>query len=199
MSSPQTASDGSWIYFTDAMDVGQAHVWRMRPDGGGKEQLTSGYSDGEPSPSPDGKRVAYVGVPVGAGSSALTVLNLTTKTTVRVGGTGTDPVWSPTANEIAFIVPDASLNIAQADGSGESVLLKDFPGAPGSVGFNPTVSSLGATYGQIDWSPDGRWLVACSNLGGDLRELVLIERATSDMLPLPFTAREKLCQVTWQS
>jgi Tol biopolymer transport system component len=48
------------------------------------------------------------------------------------------------------------------------------------------VSAAGLSYsGPIDWSPDGRWLVAHASNGSMLH---LVEVESSMTLPLPYTA-----------
>src|SRR5882672_4424287 len=62
-SDPRYSADGSWIYFAGARPGARPDIWRVRPDGTGAERL-SGFSDYyygayQPSPSPDGSRVAF--------------------------------------------------------------------------------------------------------------------------------------------
>ena len=53
--------------------------------------------------------------------------------------------------------------------------------------------------GQLDWSPDGKWLVACAGEeAASQKYLALVSRATGEVLPLPFTARDNLCGATWR-
>jgi len=61
-------------------------------------------------------------------------------------------------------------------------------------------ASFDAYDGQLAWSPDGKWLATCvtAEVSG-ARHIVLIERATGAMLPLAFTAKDKLCEATWKT
>lgn len=59
--SPSWAPDGRWLAYRvnpRRGDVGD--IWRMRPDGGGRRNLTRspGVADWSPAISPDGRRIA---------------------------------------------------------------------------------------------------------------------------------------------
>ena len=64
---PEYSPDGKWIYFNserDAKQPGHAQCYRMRPDGGGIEQLTHDERvNWFPHPSPDGTQVVYISYP----------------------------------------------------------------------------------------------------------------------------------------
>jgi len=61
--SPAWSPDGTRIVFARlASDWQTTHIsslWQMRPDGTDAEQLTTGYWDGHPIVSPDGKQIAF--------------------------------------------------------------------------------------------------------------------------------------------
>jgi TolB protein len=58
---PAFAPSGDWIVYS-AQQRGRWRLWRMRPDGSGKLPLGEGTLDEhEPSVSPDGRFVAFVG------------------------------------------------------------------------------------------------------------------------------------------
>lgn len=53
--------------------------------------------------------------------------------------------------------------------------------------------------GQLDWSPDGQWLVACATgASSGARYVALVSRVTAQVIPLPFTRRLNLCGTTWR-
>jgi hypothetical protein len=188
---PLPTRDGAWIYYAQRVGWQSAEIWRMSADGSGRMRVgpVAGYYDSysQPTPSPDGRSVVYTQNDGGLGSGVVRLmrLDITTGASSAMGAFGTHPRWSPTAPEIAYLAGNA-VRIVQADGTGDRVL---------------------ATYqypfderdGQLDWSPDGQWLVACTGYqySGDHR-LVLISRATGEVMPLPFTYADRLCEATWK-
>lgn len=188
---PQPTRDGAWIYYAQRVGWQSAEIWRMGADGSGRMRVgpVAGYYDSysQPTPSPDGSSLVYTQNDGGFGTGVVRLmrLDLTTGGSSALGAFGTHPRWSPVAPEIAYLTSNA-VRIVQADGTGDRVL---------------------ATYqytfddrdGQLDWSPDGQWLVACTwfQYSGD-RRLVLIKRATGEVMPLPFTYTDNLCEATWK-
>lgn len=109
--------DGKWIYY-NGNATGTMQIWRMRPDGSGKEQLTfDEYHNWFPHISPDGKQMVIISFPpdidpgahpadkrvmlriMPANGGAPRVL------TSLYGGQGTInvPSWSPDSKRIAFV------------------------------------------------------------------------------------------------
>lgn len=181
---PQYSADGSWIYFAGARPESRGDIWRVRSDGSGPERVGpqgDGYTGYfEPSPSPDGTRVALARTPACCYDLLIEVLDLATgqmDSLRRANGTpiaGVHPRWSPTADVIAYNNA-GQIWLIQPDGSNER-----------------TGSPPGHSYGQFDWSPDGRWLIADS----DVDLLYLIEPTTGLALPLAFT--QLLTQPSWR-
>ncbi len=113
------------IAFTSTRD-GNAEVYVMRADGSHVQNLTQNLAqDGEPSWSPDGKRIAFVSArdgnvqiyvmnPDGSGQRRLTHSNQSDMA----------PVWSPDGRKIAFMCTTAKpklvteICVVNADGSG---------------------------------------------------------------------------------
>jgi TolB protein len=109
--------DGKFIYF-NASYSGKMQIWRMKPDGSGREQLTSdGYYDWFPHVSPDGKWIAFISFPpdieVNSHPSYKRVMLRLIPATggaakviaYLYGGQGTInvPSWSPDSKSIAFV------------------------------------------------------------------------------------------------
>jgi Tol biopolymer transport system component len=186
---PQPSRDGAWIYYAQRVGFQSAEIWRMRADGSGRERVgpAAGYydSNSQPTPSPDGTALVYIQNNGGVNTGMqLSRLDLATGVSSALPAFGTHPRWSPVAPEIAYLAPGA-VRIVQANGTGDRLLATYF------YGFDDG-------DGQLDWSPDGKWLVACTTYQyvGD-RRLALIERATGEVIPLPYTYADKLCEAAW--
>jgi Periplasmic component of the Tol biopolymer transport system len=196
---PQYSADGDWIYFAGGRPNLQGHteLWRVHPDGTGAERIgeAAGYYEGDtqPSPSPDGRHVAYTTdrYPCCYGLT-VRVLDVETGAIDSLGaqnGTplpGLTPRWSPVdANLIVYGNANDNYNNVYAltlyamrpDGSGRHAI------TPPDVAVRPS----------FDWSPDGKWIIAQSF---DTNALELIEVGTSRILPLGFTAG--MTQPTWK-
>lgn len=163
---PAWADEGNRIYF-DSDQAGNVHVFSTNANGHGVKQITSGNGfEFTPSPSPNGKSIAFDGyfpdaAPDGAQGIYLTgrhggsFADFRRLTFAADGGFDTDPDVSPDSTKVAFrrVLSDFGPNAQSAvfvigiDGSGLRQL---------------TPYSLDATYPR--WSPDGRRLVFSSNL-----------------------------------
>jgi TolB protein len=65
---PEYSPDGKYIYFNGNAS-GTMQIWRMKPDGSAKEQLTfDEYQNWFPHISPDGKWLAFISFPVSVAS-----------------------------------------------------------------------------------------------------------------------------------
>tara|TARA_R110002020_G_scaffold117986_1_gene269690 strand:+ start:93035 stop:94564 length:1530 start_codon:yes stop_codon:yes gene_type:complete len=119
--------DGKYIYYNGSINGGTMQLWRMKPDGSDKEQLTfDAYNDWFPHISPDGKWIAFISfepdielnshpshkrvmlrlMPVGGGAPRV-LAHL-------YGGQGTLNVnsWSPDSKQISFVSNSATLDYA---------------------------------------------------------------------------------------
>lgn len=161
---PRVSRDGSWVYFDNF-----AEIWRIRVDGTGAERVIMG-GDAYPDPSPDGTQV--VTTELFTRRLELAVRTLATGEQRLLGAVGLFPRWSPQGDSIAYwSAPDLTTD----------------DGAIFLIGANGTgarrVSALGRVYTPdgLDWSPDGKWLLARSDSTMDL-----IQVATGLTLPLGY-------------
>jgi Tol biopolymer transport system component len=188
----QPTRDGQWVYFAASFGYQHTEIWRVRTDGSLTDRVGRsvgvGQDDGQPAPSPDGSRVVFAGRPSASILSSLTLLDVASSTYTAFAMDADRAAWSPIANEVAFIAPtfNGELWIARGDGSGAYAL----------------TSGLGAIYrlGQVDWSPDGKWILTCVQEEAlSHYALKLIDRTTGEVIPLNWAKRDNLCTATWKS
>jgi Tol biopolymer transport system component len=159
---PAWAREGNRIYF-ESDRAGNPHLFSINSNGHDVKQLTSGNGlEFTPSPSPDGKLIAFDGTtPDGTvqgifltdkhgGSSYSGFRQLTLSPAIATGGFDTSPNFSPDGTKVAFqrLLSDsmAAVFVVGVDGSGLKQL---------------TPYSMNAEYPR--WSPDGTRLVFSSN------------------------------------
>lgn len=114
---PEYSPDGKYIYF-NSTETGTMQIWRMKPDGSGKEQLTfDEYNNWFPHISPDGKWMTILSFPttVAPGDhpfykKVMLRLMPVNGGPLKViaylfGGQGTinTPSWSPDSKRVAFV------------------------------------------------------------------------------------------------
>lgn len=173
---PAVSRDGQFIYFSavTAGWTGGQEIWRMGLDGSAPMRVGpagSDYStDAQPSPSPDGSRVAFTTDrrdPSSNAFSEIAILDPVTGTFQYTGTRGLTPRWSPNGQLIAYYYAE-EIRVMRPDGTGQRA-----------------VSLAGLPYGTgLDWSADGQWIVARNGVTGMID---LISEATGLTVPLPFT------------
>jgi TolB protein len=114
---PEYSPDGKFIYY-NANPTGTMQIWRMKPDGSGKEQLTfDQYHNWFPHISPDGKWMVFISFPPDIDPNShpsyqkvmlrlMPVSGGAPKVLAYLfGGQGTlnAPSWSPDSKRIAFV------------------------------------------------------------------------------------------------
>jgi Tol biopolymer transport system component len=115
---PEYSPDGKYIYY-NGNQSGTMQIWRMKPDGSNKEQLTfDEYHNWFPHISPDGKWMVYISFPPDIEPNShpsykrvtLKLMPLTTGGAPKViaylyGGQGTInvPSWAPDSKRLAFV------------------------------------------------------------------------------------------------
>ncbi len=142
---PVFSANGQWLFFMGWPYDDARQVWRARPDGSGREQLTNAetrsYLRLSAGPSPDGSKVA-VSFGSNTGPSVYDIA------AGRYSTLGMSPKhvfrWSPDGSRIAFGDGNRLPGLVNPDGSG----LQEFV----PKGFTHS-------EGQLDWSPDGRWIL----------------------------------------
>ncbi|HEX7981442.1 MAG TPA: hypothetical protein VF461_22720, partial [Gemmatimonadaceae bacterium] len=182
---PVFSRDGQWIYLgnpaSNSAYSDRSVIYRVRSDGSGTAEQVGydqrqGITYDDPSPSPDGTRVAMTF----EGSSGMYTLITPASPplgtppgeAILVGSlpTGGHPYWSPVSDDVLMFGTEGMwlMTAGARTISDRRYLASAVAGATG--GFTSAA-----------WSPDGKWIVARSGSG-----LILVEVATDRVIPLPF-------------
>jgi Tol biopolymer transport system component len=167
------SANGQWIAFTSERNgLGQADIFRVRPDGTGLEQLTDNPSlDDQPALSPDARTLAFVSTR-NTRRANIWILDIATKkltpltTMSGIQGDTTKPdaflrpSWSPDGKWIAFSSDRNTAWLGHGHGSGwEHVQeLGVYIVRPNGHGLR-RVSKPGIAAGSPKWSADAKRLV----------------------------------------
>lgn len=171
---PQWTRDGQWVYFS-AYTWSGVRLWRIRAGGseGAAVPINRTENSGNPSPSPDGSRVAYVNI-IGGGNDFLRMLDVATANVTVFDIPGHSPHWSPSGEWIAYLdfrgTSSGPMRVMRPDGSDQRAIT------------DPLTQRY--SFG-MDWSPDEQWLVGANVMTGRI-EIVNVQ--TGETLPLSFTA-----------
>jgi Tol biopolymer transport system component len=143
---PRFSRDGQYVYFAGRAQFDQPYeIWRIRVTGTGLERLTrasaTSGSHTQPSPSPDGSKLAY------HDDQGLHVLTQSTGAKLTLSPDGQFPAFSPDGRRIAF-----------SDYTGFHVINVD------GTGFK-TLESERYYEDRSAWLPDGKWVLMRSRNG----------------------------------
>lgn len=169
---PTLTRDGRWVYFAERhLETWAWQIWRVRPDGTGAQRVGAHFSSGSGAhgamlaPSPDGGRVAFSWAGDWTLTGSLRLLDAATGSFVDIPVETTGgAAWSPTGDRIAYARLFGA-GVVNANGTDD----RDYD-LGGSI----------AVENSLDWSPDGRWVLA--QTGGPIH---LIHIESGEMIPLP--------------
>lgn len=160
----------------DALENGVRQLFITTPGNGTRRKVFSDVVQAtQPAPSPDGQRIAYVGVGTN-GSADIFIANRdgSNRRQLTFDGLVDDqPVWSPDGQRIAFRSQRNSgyndIWVMNADGSGQHNVTDD------QIRVNMT------GYEHPAWSPDGEYLLfSMSDYGMTPRRSVLVRLRLSN-------------------
>jgi Tol biopolymer transport system component len=141
---PSWSPDGQKIAFETGFIY--RDIYTMNADGTGVTQITRHHMDVAPAWSPDGTKIVFSRVTLQPGNEDLYTMNADGSAVAKLTDGGSQPVWSPSGDLIAF--SSGQIEVISPNGTGRRTL-------------NP------GTF--PDWSPDGRRIVFES--GGEIHAI----------------------------
>jgi Tol biopolymer transport system component len=158
-SMPAFSRDGQWIAY---VQLDNGIVWRSRPDGRERSQVTPPAFRGSfPRWSPDGRMLALASRRPGEPANAYLISADGGQPDPLVPGLGglTDPDWSPDGTSVVV----SRLLPSQPGKNADSML------AIVNVKTRALETISGSEYLSMPrWSPDGGWIAAVNNARGEL-------------------------------
>lgn len=165
--SPDWSPDGEWIAYT----TGSA-IYRVKPDGTGRELLDAGGNCGRPNWSPDGHAIAFHSTR--SGDNEIYILWLEARVVQRITENPARDFlasWAPDMERIAFASDrDGDLEIYTIRTDGTDLI---------QLTSNAVEDMLPA------WSPDGHWIAFVSTRDGN-REIYLMRADGTNLLRLTY-------------
>jgi len=156
------AALGPYVVFVrqDFMAITRA-LWRVNDDGSDLTRLTSGPSDSDPTPSPNGKLVAFIR------DGDVYVVDVATRAVTRLTDTEdveSGPAWSPGGKQIAFArrgpgPSNQDLFVMNADGTAITQLTN-----------TPSVDERAPR-----WSPDGKRIAFSATVLGEWMSIWIMD------------------------
>jgi Tol biopolymer transport system component len=174
---PVFSPDGEDVY---TYDLNRPAIYRVNVETRQVDTVFSGAAGRLRSitVSPDGNRLAFLELrEEGCCTATVHVLDLGTRESVSFPSTAGGIRWSPVNDSLAIIEDDA-VKIMAADGSGKRIL------------SDPNIEyfDYGAAWPlSLEWSPDGKWIIAGALLASQNHRLDVIEVATGLTIPLEFS------------
>jgi hypothetical protein len=172
---PHFSHDEAWVYFAGTTFWGS--IMRVRKEGGTPEMVVPRNPDGytgfhHPSPSSDGRYLAYVAYANCCDVNGLRILNFVTGATAQ-GPLLWNPEWLPAGTILGYRNTGAT---GFVEVNPEGTILREYP-----------FHLIGAS--PFDLSPDARWVIVSTDLEDmpGRRMLVLYELATGLTLPLGYS------------
>ena len=174
---PRASRDGNWIYFAGISQSDNGYsTYRVKPDGTQLEAIGPGSADGgsqRPDISPDGMTEVFQ-----TNSSTIASMDIATHTIKQLGVNGSFPRYSPDGSQIAWLSSQSGtfqIWVMKADGTNARQL------SPSSASYQE--------LSGVDWSPDGKWVLATTGSSVDLVRV-------ADGLRLP--VRVQALQAAWK-